>query len=113
MRKITVTTVLLCFLQIFQTTAAENVRSKDTSIYSVGGDANWKSSALTEEILAKLPSALTPGVTLHLTSHLSLKVTLEGLLSVESEEEGGEASTNEHLVNLSLNGFLMNVRYTF
>lgn len=105
--------VFFCLLQGLQVSSvAANAKGGD-SIYSITSGMSYNSNSLTEKILEKLPSSLSPGVTLHLTSHLALKIVLKRLLSTGEEREVSSEAGNDHLIKLSLNGALMKFKYSF
>ncbi|RNC78652.1 hypothetical protein ACGP04_01515 [Piscirickettsia salmonis] len=121
MRKVAVVGITVCCIHIslLQSGIASTVTSAKLTphaLYSVTGSSSSTlvNNSLAEELIDKLPSSVKPGVTFHLTPHFDLKVALDGLLAVdttENEQQFGQG--DHHLINLSLNGVLVNMKYSF
>ncbi|AKP72775.2 hypothetical protein Psal006b_00655 [Piscirickettsia salmonis] len=117
MRKVAVVGVIVCCMHIFllQLAIASTV-TKPHALYSVTGSSSSAlvNNSLAEELIDKLPSSVKPGVTFHLTPHFDLKVALDGLLAVDTTENEQQLGQGDHhLINLSLNGVLVNMKYSF
>ncbi|ALA25803.1 hypothetical protein AVI51_06895 [Piscirickettsia salmonis] len=123
MRKVAVVGIIVCCIHIslLQSGIASTVTSASAkltphALYSVTGGSSSAlvNNSLAEELIDKLPSSVKPGVTFHLTPHFDLKVALDGLLAVDTTENEQQFGQGDHyLINLSLNGVLVNMKYSF